>query len=219
MIRFFALAGLLLSVWTVEGQTNPGFEKFLGKFPVLDSFPVFITYSNDEQAFFGAIAELDSIEVSVRDTVVVEYWYEYREPSDDFERVLLDEDDIYSFLRDAIDMTTFDYEDDYIAVGQIPLSNSFHTLVYDRIYFLYGYKGSVKHLATFTPEGGLISCIQVATLTYGGTGSGLYGNRVPWFPMDNSQVDANGSLCIIPDQDIQRCYQIESNGHIREVQK
>ena len=219
MIRFFALAGLIFSAYPVLGQNNPGFDEFVNKFPLIDSFPVSISYSDDEQASFGAIAQLDSMEVVEEDSVYFEYWYEYPEPSDSFEPIILDEEDIYSFFKEVIDMESYDPDDHFIAIGQIQLSKDFHTVIYNRIFLLYGYESSEKHLVTFTPEGDLISSLKVAAMRYGGTGTGLYGYRIPWFPIDESRLEKNGMLCVYPNQDIRRCYQIELDGDIREVEK
>ena len=205
------------------GQTVSEFEK-LKKMFVTQSLPISITYSFEEQVFFGAVYHNDTTYEKEGDStiLVIEEVYDTNSYQKDStllidrnlaQKYLLDKNEPVYYIEDWANNDTA--YSSYYAVCKFDVSNKYYGLIYERLFMAQYYPASEKFICVFNKKGKLVSKCRIASFIYGGSGIGDSGGRVPWFPYEESVIDKNFKITIHNSYgDPDKSYKIEQNGEI-----
>ncbi len=181
---------LSLIFLAVRGQTTSPFLKQFKQ----TSLPVCIKYTHEEQIYFGAIYHTDTIDGELQD--VFEKNDNYQKDSllllsKEFVKMHLLPNTKYIYRIDDNKKDTLGSEliDDYLnsdfyAISSIPTVNTFHIVIYERIFSISDIRSSEKFICTITKSGKFIYRNLIASFTFSGTSITNSGGRVPWFPLE-----------------------------------
>lgn len=213
----------LLVSFVSFGQTQIDFLKTFKP----DSLPSCVTYSYDEQVYFGAIYHTDTIEGEAQD--VFEKSESYQKDSS----LLLTKEVVKHYLlprsqfiytidgksKDTLFKVPIDeyLNADFYAISLLHTTSSFYMVLYERVFAQGGIPSSEKFICSFTRDGKFISRALIASFVYRGTGYSASGARVPWFSDESACITNNMTIKFASRIHGEKKYKIQTDGKIVET--
>lgn len=205
------------------GQSSTNFiEKFKPK-----SLPTCVSYSYEEQVYFGAIYHTETIKGEAQDIfkknknyqkdssllLTIEFVKQHLLPNtkyictiDDKNKDTLDKELIEDYLNS-----------DFYSISSLLTTSSFHMVLYERIFSISGIPSSEKFICTFTKNGEFVSRSLISSFAFNGTGLSISGARVPWFPVENGCINNDMTIKFTSRIHGDKKYKIETDGKIIET--
>ncbi|MBK9482685.1 MAG: hypothetical protein IPO02_12065 [Bacteroidetes bacterium] len=192
-----------------------------------DSLPMCLSYSHDEQVYFGAIYHTDTIEGEAQDVfekndsyqkdssllLTKEFVKQHLLPNSKF-ICTLDDKNKDTLVKEPID----DYlNSDFYAISSLLTTKSFYVVLYERVFAISGIPSSEKYICTFTKNGIFISRNLIASFVFSGTGLSISGARVPWFPDENGCIYEDLSIKSTSPVHGEKKHKIQTDGKIVET--
>ena len=214
---------IMLLTFVVNGQTETTFIKQFKP----DSLPFCISYSHDEQVYFGAIYHTDTIEGEAQD--VFEKNDNYQKDSSllltkEFVKQHLLPNTKFIYTLDDKSKDTLVKEpigdflnSDFYAISSPISTKSFYLVLYERVFAISGIPSSEKFICTFTKNGKFISRTLIASFVFSGTGLSVSGARVPWFPDENGCINKDMTIKFTSRIHGEKKYKIQTDGKIVET--
>lgn len=192
-----------------------------------DSLPICVSYTYDEQVYFGAIYHTDTIEGEAQDV------FEKNESYQKDSSLLLTKEVVKHYLlpktqfiytiddksKDTLFKVPIDeyLNADFYAISLLLTTSSFYMVLYERVFAQGGIPSSEKFICVFTKEGKFISRTLIASFVFSGTGYSVSGARVPWFSDESACINKNMIIKFTSRIHGEKKYKIQTNGKIVET--
>ncbi|MBX7107632.1 MAG: hypothetical protein K1X61_03190 [Chitinophagales bacterium] len=215
---------LLLLTFVSFGQSAKSITEMFKR----DSLPICVSYSHDEQVYFGAIYHTDTIEGEAQD--VFEKNASYQKDSSllltkEFVMQHLFPKSKYSCTLGGKNNDTpakASIEDflnsDFYAISSPLTTKSYYVVLYERVFAINGIPGSEKYICTLDKNGKYISQVLIASFVFSGTGLSISGARVPWFTDENGCINKDLTIKFASQVHGEKRYKIQADGKIVETE-
>lgn len=222
MSRINLMTITILLSFVTYGQTR---INFLNQFKSV-KLPICVAYSHDEQVYFGAIYETDTIDGEAQN--VFEQNENYQKDSSlllskEFvkQHLLPNTNFIYTLDEKSKDtLFTEPIENylnsDFYAISSPLTTKGFYVVLYERL-FTNSLLSSEKYICTFNKKGIFISRALIASFVFSGTGLSDSGVRVPWYPDESGCIRKDLTINFTSSEKGNKKYKIQSDGNIVEV--